>query len=177
MELLSISGILSWVELQSQNVETVRNVSNILIALYSMSYIFNRKGCFIAAFLLCEVFGNTYSYTSGGGYEIYLGYAFIYCLLYWYTFTTKAKLKIVIACGTMGLFEIGACVDAYLYPSDETLIYKSYVVVVVLLHLYIICQSVHWSLVRKDMGRFIRAWLTVIRVSDAASFFWYNFRN
>ena len=168
MELLSL-----W-ELQSANVILARNASNLIVLLYAMVYMFTNKGCFFAVFLFDEVVSNLTIVDQLSQSEYYLMVAVIYCGLYWYIENKNIRLKTILACGIIVLFNAGMSVDAAINSKIETFIYSYYIYFVVLLHLYLISTLFSWSFLGKSMGRFIDACCSTFGISDAFTFLWYN---
>ena len=57
---LSILGVLSWAELANvKRLVVEQSLSNILIALYAVAYVTNRRATFLVAFLVMELYGNS----------------------------------------------------------------------------------------------------------------------
>jgi len=178
---LSIVWILECL-LQPQNLNVklmVQNlsVSNLLLTLYVISYTFNKKACFIAAFFMGEIFGNTFNFIDlEYGYRVFIGYAVIYCALYWVCVVNKESIKTLTACGIMILFQILMVKDAFLYYAYETFIDTYYVYFIVLTHLLIIL-SVHGKPdITKILKFFIRIVDAISHSRDPAAFVRYNIR-
>jgi len=100
--------------------------------------------------------------------------SFTYCCLYWYIENKNIRLKTILACGIIVLFNAGMSADAAINTEVETIIYSYYIYFVLLLHLYLISTLFSWKLVRKNMGEFIRATGIISGISDAFAFLWYN---
>ncbi len=173
MDISITQGLLLW-ELQSVNVVIAQNASNILVILYAISYRVTNRGCFFAVFLFDEVISNLAITDQLTQPQYYLMISFIYCCLYWYIESKNIRLKTIIACGIIVLFNSGMSVDASVNSEIETLIYSYYLHFVVLLHLYLISTLVSWTLVGKSMGRFVDACCSTFGISDAFAFLWYN---
>lgn len=173
MDLSITQGLLLW-ELQSVNVVIAQNASNLLVILYAISYRVTNRGCFFAVFLFDEVVSNMTLVDMLEGYQYYLMISFIYCCLYWYIESKNIRLKTILACGIIVLFNVGMSVDAAFNSEIETFIYSYYLHFVVLLHLYLISTLISWTLIRKSMGKFVDACCYTFGVSDAFAFLWYN---
>ena len=169
-----------WAVSQNQSVKQLVSVSqslalsSLLFILYAIVLRTNKKGCFIVAFILCEVFANNVQLPAGYGYRIYLGYAFIYTLMYWVLTIDKAQLKTQLACGIMVLFEARMCIDAIFNSDVETYIYTNYEYITLLIHLYIISTLLPWSRIRRGVVNYTRALYRVSGASDGAAYIWYN---
>ena len=177
-----IIEVLQWAELAKEikMEEMTKRISDLILFLYVISYIFNKKGCLIVAFISCEVWAWAVwepDILPGTISSIFLfaGYAATYCLLYFYIKTyithTVTKLSGVVM---MILLSTGMALDAFLYPKTKTTFWANYEVNVLLLHIYIIITFINWRLLRVHMGESARAILHILGVNDAARFCWYN---
>lgn len=173
----SIYEALSWVLLSVKKGVAAQIASNFLLVLYVISYLRIKNAAFLVAFLLIELYGNLYITDNLSAEAYYLGYAFIYSLIYWYAFHENYKLKIVAGYGILILFEFIMCLDAIYYPNTETYIYTGYANIIVFIHLYIITQTINWRKLRASMGASINALGRVLGVNYNLSFFWYNIEN
>ncbi len=173
MDISIAQGLLLW-ELQSANVVTAQNASNFLVFLYAISYRLTNKGCFFAVFLFDEVLSNMSIIDHMTEPQYYLMVAFIYCCLYWYIESKNIRLKTILACGIIVLFNAGMIIDASINSKVETIIYSYYIYFVVLLHLHLISTLFSWKFIRKSMGRFVNSCCSVFGISDAFAFLWYN---
>ncbi len=161
---------------QNQLVSVSQNlsISSLIIILYAIVLRVNKKGCFIAAFILCEVYANNIQLPTGYGYRIFLGYAFIYSLPFWLLTIDKAQLKTRLACGIMVLFEARMCIDDIFNSDVETYIYANYEYITLFIHLYLITTLLPWSRIRRSLGKFTRALYGISGISDGAAYLWYN---
>jgi len=173
MDISIAQGLLFW-ELQSESVVLAQNLSNLLIVLYAISYVATNKGCFFAVFLFDETISHLSVADSLSEFQYYLMIAFIYCCLYWYIESKNMRLKTILACGIIVLFNAGMSIDAFFNPKIETFIYSYYIYFVVLLHLYLISTLFSRELIRKSMGIFFDACCSTFGISDAFAFLWYN---
>jgi len=82
---------------QMLSVSQSLSLSSALFIAYAVAFRFNKKGCFIAAFILCEIYVNMVQLPTGYEYRFYLGCGFIYSLLYWLLTIDNAKLKTKLA--------------------------------------------------------------------------------
>lgn len=172
-----IQEILSWVLLNDLRVVAERNVSNILIFLYAISYLTNKKAVFLVAFFMVEIYGNLSVLSVLTDIQYYLGYMFVYSFSYWVIFKRYHMVKQLIGYGIMLVFQLGMMLDASIYPEDETFIYKSYIYVVMAIHLYIIVSSTNWRVVRLFTKRGVDFFSMLFRNSYDISFFWYTMQN
>jgi|GEM_PF-6880625 len=173
----SIHEALSWVLLSVKKGVAAQSASNILLALYVMSYIKIKSATYLVAFLCVEVYGNIYLSDYLTTFQYYLGYAFIYSIIYLYVFHNKGQLKILAAYVILILFELIMCLDAIYYPDTETYIYTIYANIVVFIHLYIIAQTINRRKLRASVGASLNALGRVLGVNYNLSFFWYNIKN
>ncbi len=174
-----IIEVLQWAEQLNEKRQLVElSVSNIVIALYVISYILNKKGCLIVAFLSCELWGYGVFSDWASNEMFYGGYALIYCLLYFYikinVTQSVTKLSGIIL---MILLSIGMFLDALVYPNDKTSFWSNYEVNVLLLHIYIVITFIDWKLLRIYMGQSVNAFCRIMGISDAFRFCWYNIKN
>lgn len=171
--------LLEWAQLLSDLAKqtAVENVSNTLLLLYVITYVVNRKGCFLVAFIICELLGNTSVLTALPDSTYYMVMASVYCCLYCFCISNFMKLKVLLGCVIMVLFQIGMSLDAKAYNGGETFIYTYYVHLVISIHLYIMCSLFKWERIRTSMVDYIRSLGFVFRYNDTFSFFWYNIKN
>ena len=166
--------ILTLWELQSVNVAAEQVASRFLFIAYAIAWFINKEGRYTAAFLLDEILSNISTLDFLSEPQYYLMISLIYCGLYWYIESKNIRLKTIVACGIIVLFNAGMSVDASINAEIKTFLYTYYIYFVVLLHLYLISTLFSWSLIRKGMGDFIDACCTSFGISDAFTFFWYN---
>ena len=177
MDTQLINEVMSWAGLLNAKKQEVveLNVSDLILALYVISYFLNKKGSLIVAFLVCELWGYGVFSDWASDELFYGGYASIYCLLYFYlkinVTQSVTKLSGIIL---MILLSIGMFLDAVAYPSDTTSFWSNYEINVLLFHVYIIIAFVDWQLLRTYMGQSINAFCRIMGVSDAFRFCWYN---
>ena len=129
------------------------NISNLLLVCYVALSLTVKKGRYIAAFILCELFSDTYVFSSDSGWEIFLGYAIIYSVLYW---SCRESIKTSMACATIVIFETVMILDARYYGDVKTVLYVNYEYIVTAIHLYIISTLLPWKRIRRGMGNIIR---------------------
>ena len=171
---LSVYEVLKWVQLNDLKVVVEQNVSNILIALYVLSYISNRKPTFLVGFLLVELYGHLSIVSSLTNPQYYLGYAFVYTVTYWYIFKQYKMINALVGYVTLIILELIMSLDAILYAETETVIYNSYTYIIVFVHLYIILSLFKWRRIGRNMGLFARSLLCTFCPSYNYSLFWYN---
>ena len=180
MDVQLINEVMSWAGLLNAKKQEVagRNVSDLILTLYVISYFLNKKGSLIVAFLVCELWGYGVFSDWASDQLFYGGYSLIYCLLYFYlkiNVTQNAtKLSGIIL---MILLPIGMFLDATAYPNDKTIFWSNYEVNVLLLHIYIVIAFINWRLLRTYVGQSIDALCRILGISDAFRFYWYNIAN
>ncbi len=173
----SIAGILSWVLQSAESQLAAQDASNILLILYVISYLLTKRSIFLIAFLLIETFGHSAVSGSLSSYQFYLGYSFVYSIVYWVFYKKSIQLRTLAGYVTLIVFELIMSLDAIIYAETETFVYNSYTYVIVLIHIYIITSLFKWKRLGRNMGSFIRGLLCVISPSYYHSFFWYNKTN
>jgi len=177
METQLINEVLSWAGLESVKKQLAAglSVSDLILTLYVISYFNIKKGGLIVAFLVCELWGYGIFSDWVTNQYFYVGYAVVYCLLYFYIKErTKWNIHQLSSLALMILLEMGMALDAYFYPKVTTDFWRSYEFNVLLLHGYIIASFINWRLLRVHMGESARAILHILGVNDAAGFCWYN---
>ena len=171
---LSIYGVLQWVQVNDLKVVAAQSASNLLLALYVISYISNRKAAFLVAFLLVEFYGNLNAFSGLSSFGYYLGYALIYSMFYWFVLKQYHIVKSSLGYGILTLFETVMSLDALYFPNVETYIYTHYASIVVLVHLYIIASTINWRALRTRMGASFNAVGSWMGANYNLSFFWYT---
>ena len=166
--------ILTLWELQSANVLVERSLSSILLIIYAIAYLVKKEGCYVVAFLFDETLTNLSYMDALTDPQYYLMTSVIYCVLYWYIENKNIRLKTIVACGIIVLFNAGMSFDAWYNSEIETIMYSYYIYFVVLLHLYLISTLVRWKHIGQSMGRFVNACCNTFGISDAFAFLWYN---
>jgi len=139
-----IEELLQWAALESARKVTVQNVSNIIIALYCLSYLTNRKGRYIATFILCEMVSLSSFFDGISSVKYYSLMALCYIALYYECHRNKDRLLVLIACATMALFELSMSYDALIYPNTQTAIWHGYSTIVFLIHCSIILSTTNF---------------------------------
>ena len=179
MDTQLINEVISWAGLLNAKKQEVveLNVSDLILALYVISYFNIKKGCLIVAFLSCEVWGYGVFSDWVTNEFFYIGYAVAYCLLYFYIKEhIKWNVYQLSSLVLMILLEIGMALDAYFHPEVKTDFWRSYEFNVLLLHCYIIASFVDWRLLRIYMGKSAGAIVHILGVNDAARFCCYNIK-
>lgn len=171
---LSIYGVLEWAQANDLKVAAAQNASNLLLVLYVISYIFNRKAAFLVAFLLVEFYGNVNAFSGLTDFEYYLGYAFIYSMFYWVVLKQYHMVKTSLGYGILTLFELVISLDALYLPATETYIHSHYASIIVLIHVYIIITTINWRALRSRMGTSFNALGCWVGANYNLSFFWYT---
>ena len=157
----------------SENVE-VAGGSSILLLLYVVSYKLSNKGCFLAAFILVELISFNPVFDSLSELNYYLLKALVYVLLYWSQRYKNFKLKILLPCGIMVLFQFLMGMDAEHDGKVDSFIFVYHSGIVTLIHLLIISSLHDWKDLRRIVGGVVRAFSCIFRDSDAIAFIWYN---
>ena len=118
--------LLQCLHLSAKKVEIAKSASDILIILYFLSYLLNRKGFYIGAFLAIEFIGSSFLLESYSNLMFYVFISSAFALCYWYEVVIGKNIKILAAYGIMVLFQSTMVMDAYFYPDVITSIYKAY---------------------------------------------------
>lgn len=172
--------VIEWAEQLSQSVENqtrAKSVSDIILILYVIAYMINKKGCFIVAFLLCEIAGVTYNLQTVDGYKLFLVYTSIYSILTLYVYKTSGNSKTFLYCAIMTLFDGALTVDSIYYCEVETFLYIVYVPVVLLIHVLIIFSLFKWRYDWRGLADTVRAFVSQFSISYNAMYFWYTVKN
>jgi len=176
---LITEGYTLWADILSQSdqlnhlsnkIQQASGQTDPILATYALLCFVVKKGRYIAAFILCEVFGNTYFHSSTGGWEVFLGYALIYSVLYW---SCRENIKTSMACATMVIFETVMILDARYYSDVKTVLYVNYEYIVTAIHLYIIGTLLPWERIRRSLGNTIRAIYGLFSNSNSAAYISY----
>ena len=144
--------LLQCLQASDQKMVTSQSLSNLLLLLYCLTYIKNRKGFYIGAFLFIEFMGSSFLLATYSNIIFYLAYAAAYATCYWYEVKISKNIKIILAYGIMVLFQSMMVMDAYFYPDVITSIYKAYEFVIVAIHFYIIIVLVEPRSFIKALG-------------------------
>lgn len=172
---LSITEILSSWELQGKSVQAALTASNILVILYAITARKINQGCFFVAFFLDEILSNlSIVADSLNEYQYYLMIASIYCILFWYIESKNMKLKTIVACGTIILFNAGMSIDAIINKEAYSYIYENYLLIIVFLHLYFLSTLFSWTIIRSAMGEYLRGWRGIIGANYNFTFICYS---
>lgn len=156
------------------SIVTSPSIGNLIMLGYLVVLAFNKKGRYIAAFILCDVSSYFYSYPSLTGYEIYFGYAFVYSILYWVLTIDKAKLKTRLACGIIVLFDARMTLHAYFHGDYEAFIYVNYEYITLLAHICLIATLLPWKLIGRSVVNYYRVIYDGFRYSDDIAYICYN---
>jgi len=171
---LSIYEVLLWVQESARKVVVEQTASNLLVGLYAIAYIINKKATFLVAFLLVEFYGYSSMFDVLTNPQYYLGYMVIYTLTYWYVFKCYGVNKTLLGYVTLIVFELTMAMDAVFYAKTETILYNSYTYIIVFVHLYIIISLFEWKRIKHNMGVFARGLLCTIWPSYNYSLFCYT---
>ena len=147
-------------------------IVNVLLVLYTLMSAITKKGRYIAAFILCELFGNTYIYNSNGGWELFFGYAIIYSVLYW---SCRDNLKLSMACATMVIFETVMVWDAKFYSDVKTVLYVNYEYIVTAIHLCIISSLLPWQRIKRGLVDIARVVYGMFSNSNSVAYIGYSY--
>lgn len=178
----SLYGVLEWVLAKNLKVVEAQSVSNILISLYFLSFLFNRKAVFIMAFLLVELVGllSPVDYITGCGmdcdsYEYYyLMYAILYALCYWVIFKKTKSIKICSGYVILILFELHMSYNEWIRPQIETIAYTYYEYIVMVIHIYIISTITKCRKVNVFSRNLIASIRSKLSYGYSVSFFCYT---
>lgn len=133
-------------------ITTSATLSNLLLALYCLALLKNKKGFYIGAFLLTELLGASFIMDGFSNIAFYLVISSAFALCYWYELKIGKNIRILFAYGIMVLFQSMMVLDAYIYPGVATRIYQAYEYIVVVIHLYIIIVLIDIGKIRAAMG-------------------------
>lgn len=157
----------------SENVE-VASGSSVLLLLYVMSYATSKKGCFLAAFVFVEFISFSPVFDSLSEFHYYLLKALVYVLLYWGQHCLNFKLKILLPCGIMVLFQFIMGMDAKYYGQADSFLFIHHTVIIIFIHLLILSSLHKWERLRRILDDTVRAICSIFLDSDAIAFVWYN---
>jgi hypothetical protein len=171
-----IGELLQWLQLLSVkklvlNLNLSLRASDFILICYALVFLLNRKGCFIAVFLFCEVLAYSGFIDGLTNPLYYLLFAGIYSGLYHFLYLTNSKINTVFACAIIVIFSIGAALDAYFYPQIETIFYRSYEFFVVAVHLYLIYTLINWRSLRSAVGSSINSIARSMGINYSLSLF------
>lgn len=123
---------------------------------------------------MCELLAYTSLMDSLSDELYYLFFASVYSTLYQYLLLNKCRRKTIFCCGIIVLFNIGAILDAAIYPQTETLFYKSYEFFAVSVHLVFIWSTIDWKTLRRIMGENLSRIFSMLGAINSDAYFWYN---
>ena len=180
---LIIEVYILWAELLSQNdkhnmtiltnlTSQSSNLSNLLFVCYVIISLMVKDGRYIAAFILCELFSDTYMYNSNCGWEIFFGYAIMYSVLYW---SCRDNPRLSIACATMVIFETVMVLDARFYSDVETVLYVNYEYIVTFIHLCIINSLLPWERIKRGLGNIVRVIYGMFSGSNSVAYIGHSY--
>lgn len=166
--------LMQWLEVNSAVKGTMTQSANSLLLAYFVSYLLNRKAAFIVAFLCVEFYGNSFISDYLNNVNFYMGYAAIYCLLYFYLHKRKERKRTLAAVILIILLDVGSALDAYAYPNIETYFYQTYAYLYVFVHAVLLVSLINWRILSNVVGCFLDAFLGHFGVSYHMPFFCYN---
>jgi hypothetical protein len=176
MNSINLLEIVQWLAADNvKNQVAALSASSIFIA-YLVTFAMTRKAAFIVAFLCVEIYGNTFISESLTDVNYYLGYALIYCMLYFYLNKTKTKTTTLLSIALVILLDVGSAIDAAIYPQTKTAFYSYYEYSYVFVHLCVICSLVNWKLFRTIVGQATNSIFDFFGISYCAAYFLYNSR-
>jgi len=174
MDIHSLTEFYQWVLQKANEKQVVAvSVSNLLVTLYVISYILNRKSCFIVAFFIVEFIGVLSVYDSYGLHTRYIAYGIFYGSMYWFLFFTGYRLKIISGYAIMLLFQIVMAIDAFFYYDTETALWANYEYIVVVIHIYIISTITDYKRLNAITSRFASSVRRFCNIGYSRAF-WYN---
>ena len=182
----SLYGLLECLQLKNLSLKALaaENVSNILIILYAISYMLNRKAVFITAFLLIEILGllSPVDYITGCSTDCltYWPYYFMcaigYSFCYWIVFNQTRSLKKCSGYVMLVLLELTITYNEWARPTVETFLYSHYEHIVMAIHIYIIITVIEWGRTIDATNDIFNSIGSIFSSSYSLSFFWYNIR-
>lgn len=167
-----MNELLQCLQLNALKVEvtTSATLSNILLLLYCLTYLQNKKGFYIGAFLLIEFVGSSFLLDDFDNtlFYLFISMSFVFC--YWYEALIGKNIKILFAYGIMILFQSAMAIDAYIFQDIETLIYSAYEYVVLAIHLYIIAVLIQRRALVRALGAIARSIANFLNIGYAFAF-------
>ena len=119
--------LLQWLDqLSVKNLVMAPKSADLLLIAYFLVYLFNRKSCFIVAFLLTEFYGNSFISDGLNDVNFYLCYSLFYIVLYFKVIKEKETIQTITAVVLIIILDAGSALDAWIYPKDETIFYQAY---------------------------------------------------
>ena len=170
----SFINILSNICRASENVD-MASVSSTLLLLYVLSFALIKKGHFLVAFLLVEFISFSAVFDQLSESQYFLFKMLVYVSLYFVLSGLGFKLKSLLPCVIMVLFQLFMAVDAKYYGKDDSFIFINHTYIVTFIHLLIISSLHKWRWINGIMGGFIRVICGFVGSSDAIAFICYNF--
>lgn len=168
-----IEELLLWVaQLNLERAVTAKNVSNLILLMYCVQYLSNKRAHYLCAFLLCEVGALTGFTDPAYPVEFFAFYTMVYCYLFVICLASKDTLKIIICCVIMILFQTVMIKDAILYPNTNTFVYDNYASIVLFIHGLIFLCGTNF----KSSVAFIHNITVRVRNSYIFEFILYNLR-
>lgn len=171
---LSIFGIIECLQVNAKKVQAAQNASNIILFMFFVAYLFNKKACYLVGFLFVEIVSNlliTDLLTNSG---FYLLNVFMFCLIYWYGVYKAFSLKTLLGYGTMILFQLFMVLDAKFYNDVETFLSSGYENIIMVIYIYIISTLFRWETIGKYMGECFSFYGRFFGYSYNISFIWYT---
>lgn len=166
--------LIQWLQVNSAVKGAVAQSANSLLLAYFVAYLLNRKAAFIVAFLCVEFYGNSFVADQLSSVNFYMGYAAMYCLLYFYLHQKQERKRTLAAVVLIILLDVGSALDAYVYPETETYFYQTYAYFYVFVHVVLLVSLINWRILSNLVGCFFNAFIGNFGISYRMPFFCYN---
>lgn len=165
---------MQWLEVLNDLKRVAEQSVNSLLFAYFVTYLLNRKAAFIVAFLCSEFYGASAFSDHLNNVNFYMGYAAIYCLVYFYLHQKQERKRTLAAVVLIILLDVGSALDAYAYPETETYFYQAYAYFYVFVHAVLLVSLINWRILSNSVGCFFNAFIGNFGISYRMSFFCYN---
>ena len=181
---ISIYGVLECLAISAEKVQLnnishhlAKNVSNVLLILYVISYMTNRKAIFLVAFLLPEFLSSLVFLDVLSDVEYYLFFAVLYNIYYVVAFYEFKSHKICFGYVMLLLLLITMTYNEIIRSESGTIVYIYYEWIFMAIHLYIISAITEIRKLLDIPAIFISLIRNKLRYSYDLSFFWYTIKN
>ena len=130
----------------------IPNLSNSLFLCWALLSLVTKRSAFLIAFTVAEIYGHLALFDFLDNTQFYLGYCFIYCVLYHHIKENGYNNKLIKGAILMVLFELVTALDAELYPKTITYISRNYSGFILLIHVYCMLACFRRKTLRSIMG-------------------------
>jgi hypothetical protein len=151
------------------------SVSSTLLLIYVLSFALIKKGHFLVAFLLVEFISFSAVFDQLTEPQYFLSKMLVYVSLYFVLSGLGFKLKSLLPCVIMVLFQLLMAADSKYYGKADSFIFINHTYIVTFIHLLIIASLHKWKWLGRVLGNFVRTIRSILGGSDAIAFICYNF--